>query len=120
MNVIARVYLNEKKKYEKALAWYLLSAKESNRFAPVRIGTLYFHGNGVPKHYLCALKWYLKTPGLNKLNYSLNEIGELFENGFGVPPDKYKALYWYILLGDKAHMNILESQGYHQSAADKS
>jgi TPR repeat protein len=120
MNAIAYAYRTEKRQYEKALAWYLLSAKESNIFAPVRIGTLYFHGNGVPKNYLCALKWYLNAPRLNEIPYSLNEIGELFENGFGVPLDKYKALEWYIRLGDDAHIYRLKDQGYSQSAADKS
>jgi TPR repeat protein len=120
MNALGYAYRVEKKQYEKALAWYILSVRENNGYAPVRIGILYFHGYSLPRNYLCALRWFLKGAKLNNLPTYFNEIGELFEYGFGVSLDKNMALDWYIHVGDKEHVDRLKSQGYRQSAAYKS
>jgi TPR repeat protein len=120
MNQIGRVYRTEKKQYDKALGWYLLAAMENNSWAQNNIGVLYFGGNGVPKNYLCALKWQLKAAEQNKSEYAPNNIGKFFENGQGVPLDKYKALEWFCHGGDKSHRERLKGEGYHISETDKS
>jgi TPR repeat protein len=119
LNHLGYIYKNEKKKYDKALAWYLLAAMENNSIAQSNIGALYYNGHGVPKNYLCALKWLLKaTEGFSWLA-TCNHIGNLFGNGYGVPLNKYKALEWYCHGGDYANINRLKKQGYHRSAIDK-
>jgi TPR repeat protein len=120
LNWIGYVYDTEKQQYDKALSWYLLAAMENNSIAQNNIGTLYYDGLGVPKDYLCALKWYLKAAEQNKSENALSNIGDLFEKGYGVPLDKYKALEWYCQGGNKSHRDRLKSEGYRRSAADKS
>jgi TPR repeat protein len=113
-------YKNEKQQYDKALAWYLLAAKENNSNAHNNLGFLYYYGYGVPKNYLCALKWYLKSAeGIDIVNTS-NTIGHFFENGYGVPLDKYKALEWYSHGWSTTQRDRLKRQGIQRSAADKS
>jgi TPR repeat protein len=114
------VYENDKKQYDKALAWYLLAARENNSIAHNNIGELYYNGEGVPKNYLCALKWLLKSVEGNGHAHTLCIIGNLFEYGYDVPLDKYKALEWYCHGGDKSRRDRLKREGYHRSASNKS
>jgi TPR repeat protein len=120
MNSIGYVYKNDKKQYDKALAWYLLAARENESAAQNNIGELYYYGDGVPQNYLCALKWYLKAAEGIDIDNTPNAIGHLFEDGDGVPLDKYKALEWYCHGEDKSYRDRLKSEGYHRSTADKS
>jgi TPR repeat protein len=120
MNSIGNVYYNNKKQYDKALAWYILAARENNSYGQNNIGTLYFDGKGVPKNYLCALKWLLKSAEKDHYENTPNYIGNFFEYGQCVPLDKYKALEWYCRGGDKSHRDRLKNEGYHLSAVDKS
>jgi tetratricopeptide (TPR) repeat protein len=83
MKHIGYVY-QYRKQYDKAVAWYLLAASENNPHAQCNIGILYDYGLGVPKNYLCALKWYLKAAEQNEYGKAPNSIGKLFENGYGV------------------------------------
>ncbi|KAI8886842.1 hypothetical protein K501DRAFT_330977 [Backusella circina FSU 941] len=106
------VYKDEKKQYDKALAWFTLVAMENNSYGQNNIGTLYHNGFGVPRNYLCAMKWYLKSAEQNN-TLALNHIGELFENGFGVPLDKHKALEWYYHCDDNANRSRLGREGFH-------
>jgi TPR repeat protein len=108
-----------KEQYDKALAWYLLAARENNSYAQNNIGFLYYNGRGVPINYLCALKWYLKSAEGNKDENASDNIGKLFEHGQGVPPNKYKALEWFYH-GRYIIPDRLNKQGYHLSATDKS
>jgi hypothetical protein len=120
LNWIGYVYHSDKKQYDKALAWYLLAARENDSTAYNNIGTLYYNGNGVPENNLCAMKWQLKAVEQCEYEYTPNSIGKFFENGYGVPLDKYKALEWYCHGEDKTRRDRLKSEGYHRSATDKS
>jgi TPR repeat protein len=112
MNYIGYGYYN-KKQYDKALAWFILVAMENNPNAHNDIGSLYFDGLGVPKNYLCALKWLLKSADGNYGGSTPNNIGKLFENGQGVSLDKNKALEWYCHGGYNVNIGRLNRQGYH-------
>jgi TPR repeat protein len=108
LNHFGYVYQHEKQQYDKALAWYLLAAMENNSIAQNNIGTLYRDGLAVPKNYLCAMKWFLKSAEQNEYENTTNSIGKLFENGYDVPLDKYKALEWYCHGGSKTHQDRLK------------
>jgi TPR repeat protein len=120
MKQIGFVYKNEKKQYDKALAWYILAARGNNSVAQNNIGILYYNGYSVPKNYLCALKWFLKAAEQNEYENTPNNIGLSLENGRGVPLNKYKALEWYCHGGDKSRRDRLKREGYHRSASNKS
>jgi TPR repeat protein len=114
------VYYSNKKQYDKALAWYLLAARENDSMAQNNIGSLYKNGLCLPKNYLCALKWQLKAAEGNDIGNTPNNIGIFFEYGQCVPLDKYKALEWYCHGGNKTHRERLKGEGYHRSETDKS
>jgi TPR repeat protein len=118
LSQIGLVYDNKKKQYDKALAWYILAAMENNSKAQSNIGTLYYNGEGVPKNYLCALKWFLKSAEGNEYDNTPNNVGILFKNDRCVPLDKYKALEWFCHGEDKSYRDKLKSEGYHLSASD--
>jgi TPR repeat protein len=120
MKQIGYVYDVEKKQYDKALAWYILAARENNAAAMDNIGCLYYKGFAVPKSYLCALKWQLKAVELNKNDNKVNNIGLYFQYGSGVPFDKYKALEWYCHSKIDVYTGKLKDEGYHLSEPDKS
>jgi TPR repeat protein len=120
LNEFGLIYQYEIKQYDNALAWYLLAARENNAAAQNNVGVSFNLGLGVPKNYLCALKWYLKSAEQKNCDFAVISIGMLLENGHGVPLDKYRALEWYCRGKDKRHSDRLKSQGYHRSGADKS
>jgi TPR repeat protein len=113
-------YHTEKKQYHKALAWYLLAARENNSIAMANIGVLYTHGYGVPKNYFCALQWQLKSIELIDNDITTKNIGTFFEYGNGVPRDKLKALEWYHHSTNKRCIDRMIDQGYYLSESDKS
>jgi TPR repeat protein len=51
---------------------------ENHSYAQNNIGQLYYYGEGVPKNYLCALKWYLKAVEQNSHVDHSNNIGNVF------------------------------------------
>jgi TPR repeat protein len=120
LNHFGYVYQHDKKQYDKALAWYLLAAMENNSTSQNNIGTLYRDGVAVPKNYMCAMKWLLKSAEQNEYENTPTNIGDLIEHGHGVPLDKYRALEWFCHGGDKSYRDRLKNQGYHRSSADKS
>jgi TPR repeat protein len=120
MRRIGNVYYSDKKQYNKALAWYILAAMENDSAAYHNIGALYHIGNGVPKNYLCALKWYLKAAEGYEYENTSNYIGKLFENGQGVPLYKYNALEWHCHGKDKTLRDKLKKQGFYLSGSDTS
>ena len=58
-----------------------------------RLGSIYFHGKGVPKDYVEAVRWYRKSAeqGNVKGQYSL---GYMYHEGNGVPRDYAEATRW--------------------------
>jgi TPR repeat protein len=69
LNRIGFLYENKKVQYDKALAWYLLAARENHSTAQNNIGVLYYNGDGVPKNHFYALKWQLKSARQNEYKY---------------------------------------------------
>lgn len=58
------------------------------------MGSIYEHGNGVPRDYTEALKWYRKAADLN-FPLGLYSVGNMYFYGLGVPPDAREAMRWY-------------------------
>jgi hypothetical protein len=58
------------------------------------LGNLYFSGNGVPKDYVEARKWYEKSAAAGNA-LAMNNLGFIYENGNGVPVDYAEARKWY-------------------------
>jgi general secretion pathway protein A len=69
-------------------------AQRGNADAQFHLGALYAKGNGVPRNYAEAFKWYhaAAEQGLAEAQYHL---GGMFDLGEGVPRDYTEALKWY-------------------------
>lgn len=66
-------------------------AKAGNAEAQNWLGTLYFHGHGVPKDFAQALIWFGRAAEQNQPQ-ALNNLGQLHFNGTGLPKDEAKGL----------------------------
>lgn len=91
---IAYEYETELRDYDKAYAWYRLSANKNCNLAQFKIGFLYNHGLGVPLDVILSMKYFLKAAG-NSLRESNIQIGNHFVSGRGVNTNPRKALEWY-------------------------
>jgi tetratricopeptide (TPR) repeat protein len=110
---------HNKSQFGKAIAWYLLAANIKSSTGQNVIGWHYYQGYGVPKNYLCALKWLLMAAKQNNAR-SLIHIANLLENGHGATLNKYKALEWFSQANNSAGKSRLKKQGVHRSGKDKS
>jgi len=68
-----------------------------------KLGNVYYRGDGAPKDYTLAVKWYRKAAdqGLAK---SQNMMGVLYDRGDGVPQDAVEAVAWYRKAGEQGYV----------------
>jgi tetratricopeptide (TPR) repeat protein len=62
--------------------------------AQFRLGLIYVKGDGVPKDYREALKWYRKAADQGN-TAAQRSLGVMFGEGLGVPQDYAEALKWF-------------------------
>ena len=62
--------------------------------AQVDLGLMYCNGNGVPKNYVEAVKWFRKAAEHN-LAYAQMDLASCYDNGLGVEQDGVEAVKWY-------------------------
>ena len=61
-----------------------------------QLGFKYLHGQGVPKNYAEALKWFRKAAeGPSGHAYAQRQLGFMYYNGQGVPKNYAEALKWF-------------------------
>lgn len=80
---------------------YYLSFSEAQIEAQIRIGDMYYEGEGVPQDYKEALIWYRRAAEQGS-SEAQEKIGLMYYIGFGVPQDYKKSYAW---------LNIAASQG---------
>ena len=62
--------------------------------AQLRLGDMYYKGEGVAQDHPEAVKWYRKAAEQG-LAAAQNSLGYMYSNGRGVPQDKSEAVKWY-------------------------
>jgi hypothetical protein len=77
-----------------AFHYYLLSAKQGNLKAQLKVGIFYFYGRGRKRDFRKALKWYTAAADQG-FSPALNNLGVLHENGLGTRKDPETALIYY-------------------------
>ena len=80
------------KDLNKAIEWYLRSAKQGYAEAQCNLGFLY--QREPLKNYSEALKWFRMAADQEYAN-AQNSIGVIYNHGFGVPKDSVEAIKWY-------------------------
>jgi len=70
------------------------AAEQGLAKAQLKLGSMYYDGDGVPQDYLEAEKWWRKVAeqGLSIAQYNL---GFMYANGEGVAKDGAEAVKWY-------------------------
>ncbi len=100
--------------YEKAAEWYQKSADQGNADAQVRLGMMYYEGQGgLEKDPNKAFRQFQLAAGQNNTT-GLEWMGYCFEHGYGVEKDTEKAKRWYKLAvnnGSEYAQNALERLG---------
>jgi len=69
-------------------------AQQGNARAQVNLGLMYYQGEGVPRDYQEALKWWRKAADQGDADAQFN-LGLSYEKGLGVPQDYQEAFKWF-------------------------
>ncbi len=70
---------------------------------PEQPGGMYHNGQGVPKDYQEAAKWYRQAAEQGDAEAQFN-LGEMYHRGQGVPEDDGEAIRWYLLAADQGSL----------------
>ena len=86
-------------------------AEQGDAVAQFDLGVMYYNGNGVPKDYTKASKYYTLAAeqGLSSAQYNL---GLLHEHGKGIPKDYAKAALWYSFAAEQGEVKSQAKLGY--------
>jgi uncharacterized protein len=82
--------------YAIALSEWRPLAERGVAQAKVKLGGLYFSGQGVSQDYVQARQWYEKAAAQGDARAQYN-LGVLYGKGLGVPQDDVRAYMWYSL-----------------------
>jgi TPR repeat protein len=82
------------------------AAQNGDPEAQLNLGVCYAQGEGVPKDYAEAVKWFRKAAEQNLAEAQFN-LGVCYHKGEGVPKDAAEAVKWY---RKAAEQNLAEAQ----------
>jgi len=68
--------------------------------ARYNLGLMYAEGEGVPKDYTEAVKWFRLAADQGDVDGQYN-VGYAYANGYGVPKDEAEAVKWFRLVAEK-------------------
>ena len=71
-------------------------AEQRDTQAQVRLGNMYYNGEGVPQDYKKAVYWYQKSAEQGCANAQCL-LGGMYGVGRGIPQDYQRAYVWYSL-----------------------
>ena len=88
--------------FQTSLAEWTPLAEQGHAKAQVGLGRMYYKGDGVPKSYKKAVKWYTKAAqqGNSKAQY---DLGTVYSEGEGVLTDHKAAVKWYTKAAQQGH-----------------
>ncbi|MEI6846934.1 MAG: tetratricopeptide repeat protein [Chlorobiaceae bacterium] len=87
-----------------------LSAEKGNADAQVKLGAMYFLGEGVRQDYAEALKWCRLSANQGNADAQL-KVGWMYSNGYGVKQDYAEAVKWYRLSAQQGNANAQYNLG---------
>lgn len=86
--------------YLKAEKLYLPLAKRGNAKAQLRLGVIYYLGQGIQQDYLSSGKW-LRLAAKQGVALAQNLLGAIYDLGLGVPQNYAEAAKWYRLAAEQ-------------------
>ena len=100
----------ERGDYDMALRELGPLAEYADYEAQYYIGTLYYHGKGVPQDYEEAVKWYRRAANQGYAIAQFN-LAILYNVGQGVSQDHKEAVKWYRKAADLGHASAQNNLG---------
>jgi uncharacterized protein len=103
--------------YTTALRLFRPLANQGNASAQLRLGFMYYSGQGVPQNYAEAMKWSRLAADQGDPDAQLN-VGIMYAKGYGVPRDYAEAMKWLRLAADQGdsdaqlNVGIMYAKGY--------
>jgi hypothetical protein len=90
---------------------FRIRAEQGDSESQFRLGSIYFHGKGVPKDSVEAVRWYRKSAeqGNAKGQYSL---GYMYHEGYGVPQDYAEATRWWRKAAEQGDAKAQDGLGF--------
>ena len=90
--------------FKKAHELWLIEAENGNAIAQYNLGSMYTKGEGVPKNFGVAFKWYrlAAEQGLTNAQYSL---AGMYARGLGVSQSYEDAYAWWLVAATNGHEN---------------
>ncbi len=79
---------------EMKVADSMMLAEQGNAEVQNNLGSMYYHGKGVPKDLAKAVEWYQKAAAQGNADAQRN-LGSMYNHGKGVPKDLAKAVELY-------------------------
>jgi len=86
-------------------------AEEGSAEAQFNLGSKYDRGDGVPKDYAEALKWYSRAAEEDDVKAQVN-LGFMYDHGRSVPQDFSKAAIWYRKAAEQGNVAAQFNLGY--------
>ena len=84
-----------------AVKWYNLAVEQETAYGQLKLGNMYYRGDGVGHDYKAAAKWY-KLAAEQGYDFAQFNLGLMYATGEGVIQDNFQAYMWW---------NITASQG---------
>ena len=86
------------------------AAEQGDARAQFLLGSMYMNGEGVPKHFREAAKWYRQAADQGHASAQLN-LGYMYDKGEGVPEDDPEAVKWYRKAAEQGDTSAQSSLG---------
>ena len=77
-------------------------AASGDAAAQYDLGRRYYEGEGIPKNYREAVKWYRRAADQGDAK-AQNKLGWIFAYGMGVPENDAEAVKWYRRAADQGY-----------------
>jgi len=78
--------------------------------AQLKAGVMLYHGQGAPRDYREALRWFIRS-GEKGNPYAQSNAGYMYEKGQGAPQDHTEAARWYLLAARQGNTFAQSSLG---------
>ena len=92
-------------------------ANGGNAKAQIDLGLKYEYGDGVPRDYSQAVKWYRKAADQGD-DVAQNALGRMYVRGYGVPQDYAEAVKWYRKSADQGNAKAQNYLGLMYARGD--
>ena len=97
--------------YAKLLRELKTLAEQDDAAAQLRVGLMYYNGQGVLQDYAEAMQWFRKS-ALQGNPFAQSNVAYMYEKGEGVPQDYVEAARWYRQAAEQGNAQAQFTLGY--------